>query len=308
MDENTPKNKTRNYSAEQIQYYFWLNEMKRIEGIPPESRTYEQTEELGNLKTKMWKGIVRYARGVMHQMMSGYTGSRTDYSDIEQGMAMIFFKNLHNYNPLKATPSTFFTPYFKQVISEYIRGYKKNLTQHDAANARKVNQVIHEYEKQNIRWTIDMVASKTKLSAKVVRNTLYYSRNSKTANIDDVEYLQSKIPTPEEALELKEMQNILSDAITRVATEEEAELLFRRINPDGQKEKPYDQIAKETGKSIKKVKNMINSLTCRLNQDDALRKRFGNQNRYNDFAPLKLQDESAKLEEEQLEIFLAEIS
>lgn len=128
------------------------------------------------------------------------------------------------------------------------------------------------------------------------------------ANLEDAGYIQSKIPTPEEAIELQEANNILYDAIQRCTTPEEAELLARRINPDGKKEKPYDLVAKQSGKSIKRVKSQLNQAVCKLNQDDTLRKRFGKINRYSDLRPLELQDNSSALLEQQLETFLSEIS
>lgn len=126
--------------------------------------------------------------------------------------------------------------------------------------------------------------------------------------MEDAGYIQSKIPTPEEAIELQEANNILYDAIQRCTTPEEAELLARRINPDGKKEKSYDLVAKQSGKSIKRVKSQLNQAVCKLNQDDTLRKRFGKINRYSDLRPLELQDNSSALLEQQLETFLSEIS
>ena len=196
---------------------------------------------------------------------------------------VIFLEQLHNYDPLKTTPTTFFTPYFKQVISQHIRDYKQQLTQHDASNARKINRVINEYEKRGIHWTIEMIATQTNLSYKVVKSTIYYAHNAQKANLEDAGYIQSKIPTPEEAI-------------------------ARRINPDGKKEKPYDLVAKQSGKSIKRVKSQLNQAVCKLNQDDTLRKRFGKINRYSDLRPLELQDNSSALLEQQLETFLSEIS
>ena len=110
-------------------------------------------------------------------------------------------------------------------------------------------------------------------------------------------------------LKMKMWQTIVKYArIQRCTTPEEAELLARRINPDGKKEKPYDLVAKQSGKSIKRVKSQLNQAVCKLNQDDTLRKRFGKINRYSDLRPLELQDNSSALLEQQLETFLSEIS
>ena len=308
VKDSVSETPSQNYTKEQILFCAWLNSMKKLEMIPAEERTFKQNQEISDLKMKMWQTIVKYARSKLHQMMSSYPHDATDDSDIEQSMCVIFLEQLHNYDPLKTTPTTFFTPYFKQVISQHIRDYKQQLTQHDASNARKINRVINEYEKRGIHWTIEMIATQTNLSYKVVKSTIYYAHNAQKANLEDAGYIQSKIPTPEEAIELQEANNILYDAIQRCTTPEEAELLARRINPDGKKEKPYDLVAKQSGKSIKRVKSQLNQAVCKLNQDDTLRKRFGKINRYSDLRPLELQDNSSALLEQQLETFLSEIS
>ena len=210
---------SQNYTKEQILFCAWLNSMKKLEMIPAEERTFKQNQEISDLKMKMWQTIVKYARSKLHQMMSSYPHDATDDSDIEQSMCVIFLEQLHNYDPLKTTPTTFFTPYFKQVISQHIRDYKQQLTQHDASNARKINRVINEYEKRGIHWTIEMIATQTNLSYKVVKSTIYYAHNAQKANLEDAGYIQSKIPTPEEVIEVQEANNILYDAIVQLLPE-----------------------------------------------------------------------------------------
>ena len=151
IKDSVAETPSQNYTKEQILFCAWLNSMKKLEMIPAEERTFKQNQEISDLIMKMWQTIVKYARSKLHQMMSSYPHDATDDSDIEQSMCVIFLEQLHNYDPLKTTPTTFFTPYFKQVISQHIRDYKQQLTQHDASNARKINRVINEYEKRGIQ-------------------------------------------------------------------------------------------------------------------------------------------------------------
>ena len=56
---------------------------------------------------------------------------------------------------------------------------------------------------------------------------------------------------------------------------------------------------------LKEVKAHINNAICKLNQDDALRKQFGNHNQYRfEVEPITIQDEAVNIMAQQMESFL----
>lgn len=261
------------------------------------------TEIIKKAKDLLWRRIWKFAKKICFEMMGDFS-TEEERNDVLQDMAVIFFERLPDYDPLRTTPTTYYVRYFKQVISDYIRKNKAHLTQYDANNARKIHQAINEYKKNGIPYTIDMISTKTGLSQKVIKNTIYYSTNAKMANVEEAYSLHANVPTPEEAYEEMENQSILYQTIKNKTTQQELELIVMRMNFMGRKELPYDKIAELTDMPIRQVKSIINNALCRLNQDETLRKQFGNHNQYKDINPICMQEEaSASIEKDLIDFY-----
>ena len=287
-------------TKEQRTFYLLLKKMHYLE-----VQEDPDTAQIKKIKLYLWDQIKNFAWNEMKRM-AGRCTTYEERLEIQQDMALIFFEKLPYYDPLRSTPTTFFVRYFREKISKYIRTYKVHMTQYDTTNARAINAVIAEYNKKGIAYTLDMLSTKTGLSQRVIKSTIQHSANAKRANIDDEEYtIHADIPTPEDAYIKSENEHALADAIARNTTETERRLLLLRVNADGRKEMPYDQIAELTGLSIKEVKAHINNAICKLNQDDALRKQFGNHNQYRfEVEPITIQDEAVNIMAQQMESFL----
>ena len=283
---------TANFSLtkEQIMYYVAKRKLEKLKGRDDQAAI----DESKRIKTQLWKSICKFVKSEINHMMGAYS-TEEERIDVEQECALKFFIKLPSYDPLRATPTTFFVRYFKEVIAEYIRKNHIKLSQYDASNSRKVNAAISFYESQGIKWTTDMVATKTGLSQKVVKATIFYSVNAKTANVEDAPPLVSSILSPEEAFQEKENNSALYNAISRNVTPLELDILLLRVNAEGSKKMPYDKIAEITGIPIRKVKSILNSAICKLNQDDSLRRQFGEHTTYYNLSPLQMQDDSADI-------------
>lgn len=257
--------------------------------------------EMNKIKTLLWDQIKYFARGEMNRMI-GRFATYDEKREVEQDMALIFFEKLPYYDPLQSTPTTYFVRYFREKISKFIRSSKVHMTQYDTTNARRINAAIADYNQNGIGYTLDMLATKTGLSQKVIKSTIQISANAKRANIDDEAYsLHSNTPTPEEVMERSENTQSLVEAILNNTSEEERKLLMMRVNVYGRKEVPYDKISEETGIPIKTVKMIINRAICKLNQDEKLRKQFGNHNEYYfEVDPISFQDSAADIMEQQM--------
>lgn len=89
-----------------------------------------------------------------------------------------------------------------------------------------------------------MLATRTGLSLKVVKSTLFYGYASNYAQIEDALDLQSHFKTPEENLTEKEGQDALIRVLLQNTDKEELEFFLLRVNLNGSKERPYEEIAK----------------------------------------------------------------
>ena len=269
-----------------------------------EAKKNSDLKKINDFQTIMWSKIKNFARSEMYRMLKNSKMSPEDYSDLEQELALTFFENLPNYNPLISTPTTYFVRHFRHVISLHIRNHGMNLTQYDANNSRKVNKCIHDLEAQGIKWTYDMLSQRTGLSVKVIKSTMYYASNAVNANVEEAYSIEANIPTPEQAFEEKESMTVLYERIKANITQDEFQLLIMRINPEERKEMPYEKMANLTGMPIRQVKSSLNKIICKLSQDKALRSQFGNYNQYRNVSQLKMANNAASIMEEQMIEFL----
>lgn len=288
-------------TKEQIKFYIALRKIHDLE----ENWCDKSDAEIKEIKAILWKGIYRFVKSEVNRMMGAFT-SLEEQNDVMQDCALKFLQKLPDYNPLKATPTTYFVRYFKEVIVGYIRKNHTHLSQYDATNSRKIKVAIAEYEQNGVNWGIDMIATKTGLSQKVVKSTLFYASNARMATIEEAESMASNIPTPEDAFRKKEDTYVLYDRILSRTSERELELLMMRFNIDGEKKMPYDKMSEITNLPIRKIKSIINQAICKLNQDDILREQFGERNKYNQSSRLHMQDTASSIMMDQFTDFFSD--
>ncbi len=262
-------------------------------------------EAINGIRFLLWEKVKLFARSEMTRMLGEYS-TKEELLDVEQDMALIFFEKLPYYNPLMSTPTTYFVRYFREKITNYIRENKVHMTQYDSNNIRKINSAIEYYKNQGLSYTMDMLSTKTGLSQRVIQNTLKHSQNAKRASIEEAFDLHANTPTPEEIFVQMENQQILYDALIRNTTKEELNLIIMRVNAEGSKEMPYDQMSKITGLPIRTVKACINRAICKLNLDQALKNQFNNHNTYKPHVqPIAMQDRSAEIIRKHFDDFLS---
>lgn len=205
--------------------------------------TKDEERDLNKIKEELWNKIVLYAKSLCAQRMSKYLLPSDAYSDALQSCAAQFFRYLDAYDPYRHTPSTYFMYRFQEVISEYLRKDSQHLTQNDANNLGKVRKAIFNYEKAKIPWDINMIARKTGLSEKVVRQTIHIGKNSVYADIDSCYDVASKLPTPEENFLSNEKSLEIAQAIRETLTDDEYEFFMCRMNLDEHKERTYKEMS-----------------------------------------------------------------
>lgn len=265
--------------------------------------TFAEQQEENKIKEVLFGSVRNYGISLVRQMTQKYKLPNDSYSDLCQDLAVIFYDKFRAYNPDLTTPTTYFVRYFKQVISNYLIKNIHKLSQYDAGNVLKVRRAINYYESKGIEWTEEMLAVRTELSLKVVHSTIIYSAASNYVQIDDAYDLASHIKTPEEAYADKEKTDTILKALKNSLTEDELELLMMRLNLNGSKELPYENIAYMKDMSVRDVKRTINSCICKMNQDKEIMERFAKPTMKKYKSNLVIQKPTNELMEAQLEDF-----
>ena len=260
----------KNHSLTEAQMTFYARKKKycalkekRESGEP---LSYEDELEEEKLKTDLFASVLKFGMREAKKTFMHYQVDSDAYLEIQQDFAEKFYEKLDSYDPLKSTPTTFYIRYFREAISNYLSKNTLHLSQYDVKNSRKIAEAIQFFDKQGIQWTENMIADHTGLTLKVVKSTLQYRQNANYANIDDEEFTQlaSGMQSPEECVISQEQRRILCQEICSTLTPDERNVLIRKINPDGRKEKSFETVRKETGLAMRETKILYNRAVSKL--------------------------------------------
>lgn len=245
-----------------------LADIDEIEKTRPLSSIEESKRN--DIKEELFGAIIRYGMSEAHTIMSKYKLPSGAYSEVHQLLAVTFFEHLNEYDPIRSAPTTFYAPYFRQVIAEFVRNESQHLKQYDARNVARVRAAIKEYDLNGISWTPEMISTKTGLSMKVVLNTLKLAQNSQYAQFEDIEWKQSNTLTPEqEYLKTERFQAILL-ALQQTLGVHERDVFLYKVNLDGSKERSIQEVAKKFHMSPNAVKQMFNCSIAKLQNNPIL--------------------------------------
>lgn len=245
-----------------------LNKYERIKKERP--LTEEEDHKVKEVKITLWSNIERYVMQICYRRIKNYRIANDAISDLYQACFEKFLEMLPKYNPERTAPTTFFDPRFNEAISKYIREDSQHLTHNDATNLTKVRKAINYYESMGINWNEEMISVKTKLSEKVVRNTLRYGDVSIYASDETLEYLPTKTLTPEELLLNKEKSSIIVSRITEILTPEELHIFLYKVDMQLSKDRTYNELARHFNMSVCKVKQIYSNILAKLQNDKEL--------------------------------------
>lgn len=236
------------------------------------SEIAEAKRIIDRAKTALWENILYYVRGMISTSMASYRKANDYYADLEQDCAMIFFSQLEKYDPKLATPTTFFTPYFKQVISNYRHADSQRLSANDAKNIGKIKSAIAEHIKKNEDYDCALLATETGLSEKVVTRSLKRMENSAYADIDTAFDIASKEPGPEAETLRLERDRALYDAINSLDDFEREVFLYKanHEHTGGYRERSYKDVAEYFGITLQDARKIINTAKLKLSRYPAL--------------------------------------
>lgn len=237
----------------------FLNKKAETEGL-----TYSEKEERDEILQMLFGKIIRYGIDLAKKRMGKYRKDTDAYQDVQQGLAEIFFEKLPRYDPTKATPTTYFRPYFSQVITEYVLQYSQHMSQYDAHNVSVVRAAARYFEERGIKWDEPMISTKTGLSPKVVKRTLQLAQTSIRASVEDSLNMASSDPTPEEYFLKNEKTDMICNALRETLSQEDLEFFLFKVNLDG-RERTFQQVAEAKGMEIRDVKKRYSGIIARLN-------------------------------------------
>ena len=263
-------------TREQHLFLLGLNIISKIEArAEAENRelTFMEKDKIDSVKTALWKSVVKYGIGLIHEKIQKYRHSKDAYADITQSMSLRFFQVLRSYDPTLTTPTTYFKPYFLESISKYVRDFSQNLRQNDQLNVAKVRKVINDYAVQGIKNPdVAMIAAKAELSLKVVTNTINIMNNTIYLNIDDCLGVASNQLSPEDEVIKSLSEQELYKAINSCLTTEEKEMFYFYVNINEKENKTYKEIAEHYGIAIHEAKSKISNIISILATDDVISK------------------------------------
>ncbi len=244
-----------------LEYY------KEVEKTRP--LKFSEKREIDEMKQAMLESVMRFGIKRMHERLAKYRKDSDAFQDIQQELALIFYDKLDSYDPRRSTPTTYFVRYFDEAITNYVLNFSQHMTQYDANNVAAVRAAIKEYEGRGIDWDIAMLATHTRLSQKVVTNTLRIANNSIRGSVDDMVGIAANQPTPEEAYIQNERTNVIYNVLHESLSPEELTFLMHKLNFDG-KERSITQVAEDLDMPVRDAKKMWSSIIARLNNNRSL--------------------------------------
>ena len=246
-------------------------EKARVGGfiLPEDAKSREQ------LIYGLWGDIVFYARSLITAKMATYR-KPIDYRNyLEQECFTIFLEHLMDYDPKRTAPTTYFKPYFLQVISEYKHSNSQHMTANEAKNVAKIRQAIQMHEKKGENFDYKTLSIETELSERVVKRTIARMNTSIQANVEDEVIVSSALDTqPEASYIRKEAEQLILDALDGTLTEREKCFYFDRVYNDGNDNRtmPFKLLAEKYGIQPHEAKAMWSSIVDRLYANPVLRR------------------------------------
>ena len=213
----------------------------------------------------------------IYSQCSHITNPNTKEDLMQEGREAIF-RNIWKFNPSMGRATTFFAPYIKHAIGNYLAGNENGITNHYQTMIEKINKAKDYLEKIGIEPTIPNISSYTDLSEKCIKKALEMdnAKNKKYAENDsefDAMVNNSKqFASPEEEFIKQQEMEILYNAIEKL-TEAEKIVISAKFGLFTNPMKNVD-IYKKYGISPEKIRALQNSALKKLKNNISLKTQF----------------------------------
>ena len=270
----------------------------------------------GNTEQKSWarSKLIEEGHDFIHFFIDKYYRSyRPRYGkDLENEGLLWLCQYGFNYNPDKASFTTFLTLNLKGVMHKYINSQVNNVSAHYGARMDTVRKAQSQLEKEMSDYTIEDLAARTGYPVSVIKTTLelIQCNNKMYFDGDDQGFLNavpSKTESPEEMVIKQETRDALLQALKNLP-KKYRDVLGARFIPesyfpdqhDNTISRPpgFEAIAKLLGMTPAQVRGYYRRAIMRLRHDpglieisDASRRHNDNANR--DFRVICLNDKES---------------
>ena len=206
------------------------------------SLTNQETFEDERYRNILYKQIERFATQLMNNYTKGYIIDSDEREEIMGDIADKFFEKLPCYDPRQNTPTTFFKPFILEAIRSFINNRSQHLSPNDAGNLKKINKASKECEAAGIEPTEEILHNKTKLSSKVIRNTLKKSENTIYCDISEVKETSTSMD-PALIYESEDTLNKLHSIINESLSSDDIDMLMTYANFGSEDTLTYKEMA-----------------------------------------------------------------
>lgn len=266
--------------------------LKQLKKLKLKETTEEFTEEdnhvMGFLIENLWNVVYLYGLSLAHSMLSTYPMGPNDYQEVQSELYIAFTENLYNYEPnytytdkngvtkvTEIAPTTYFKPHFRGAIRKYILNKFHNVKQYDANNIRKVKKAIQYYESLGVNYTPLLLSKRTKLSVKVVEQTMEVIVRSQSVNLDDLYDVKGTQQSPEHTYLEKCQFNETLEIIKSKLSPEDLELFLCWANPEERTMRSFETVSGIMNMDSVDVRQNLNRITLALASDPDLKSLSG---------------------------------
>lgn len=309
--------KTKNKTVYSKNDKYDQEEIKKLIKVYHMALEAEDNETVQDAFNKIYYFIEKYVYKTLWDNYRTLMQNQYHREDIIQEVWMKIFSELKNYDPDKASLTTFITPWIKHVVSDYASKNFRKTSVYYANAMKKINGAQNYCKQYGLNADdIETIMNLTGLSEATVKNTLDLMSKkdnvSYEALIDAGADYTASIKGPEESFIEAESEKNLAELLNDVLTEEEKTLLFLLLNPDNDNKthSSYREIAEQIpGSNIPKIKRKISMITTKLKNN----KRFEQLYPYiiaqekaleDNYIPVLNEDEEADEEFEEFEKFV----
>ena len=309
--------KTKNKTVYSKNDKYDQEEIKKLIKVYHMALEAEDNETVQDAFNKIYYFIEKYVYKTLWDNYRTLMQNQYHREDIIQEVWMKIFSELKNYDPDKASLTTFITPWIKHVVSDYASKNFRKTSVYYANAMKKINGAQNYCKQYGLNADdIETIMNLTGLSEATVKNTLDLMSKkdnvSYEALIDAGADYTASIKGPEESFIEAESEKNLAELLNDVLTEEEKTLLFLLLNPDNDNKthSSYRELAEQIpGSNIPKIKRKISMITTKLKNN----KRFEQLYPYiiaqekaleDNYIPVLNEDEEADEEFEEFEKFV----
>lgn len=230
-------------------------------------------------KKKAVEDIISSLSMYVYSVIAKYFPSYTKHTDdLYQEGCLAILKNIANYDPSIAMPTTYFFVHIRDAINTYIINNINNTSRYYGHNIIKIKKAIKYFETNNQDYTNADIAQKTGLSIETVVYTMNIIKTSTEVKYENDEVFENQISmqsqSPEDLLLDTEKRKVILEAIETL-NEDEKIIVTYKLGFVGEC-LSYKEIGEKINLSTDKVRKKFQMALIKIKNKTSFKKYFGN--------------------------------